>query len=95
MSESFNVLHWLYFGIFLICFQIFVPSNPRGAETLPPGIVVSETDYMLRRLWGDPTEVTSSPFFFAKEGNYFNDNEEIFCIHCLHGHCPILNFYLD
>ncbi|KAK1398422.1 Zinc finger protein with KRAB and SCAN domains 5 like [Heracleum sosnowskyi] len=36
--------------------KIFVPSNPRGAETLPPGIVVPETDYMLRRLWGDPSE---------------------------------------
>ncbi|KAL8116245.1 hypothetical protein AgCh_022666 [Apium graveolens] len=36
--------------------QIFVSSNPRGAEMLPPGIVVPETDYMLRRLWGDPSE---------------------------------------
>ncbi|KAI3696950.1 hypothetical protein L6452_29605 [Arctium lappa] len=36
--------------------QIYVPTNPRGAEPLPPGIVVPETDLFLRRLWGDPGE---------------------------------------
>eukprot|EP00252_Welwitschia_mirabilis_P005765 TRINITY_DN1634_c0_g2_i1.p1 TRINITY_DN1634_c0_g2~~TRINITY_DN1634_c0_g2_i1.p1 ORF type:complete len:397 (-),score=81.99 TRINITY_DN1634_c0_g2_i1:321-1511(-) len=36
--------------------KIFVPTNPRGAETLPPGIVVPETDLLLRRLWGKPSE---------------------------------------
>ncbi|KVI00192.1 hypothetical protein Ccrd_021565 [Cynara cardunculus var. scolymus] len=36
--------------------QIYVPTNPRGAEPLPPGIVVPETDLYLRRLWGDPSE---------------------------------------
>ncbi|EPS63684.1 hypothetical protein M569_11100, partial [Genlisea aurea] len=36
--------------------KIYVPSNPRGAETLPPGIVVSESDFYLRRLWGEPNE---------------------------------------
>ncbi|XP_057782554.1 uncharacterized protein LOC131000574 isoform X1 [Salvia miltiorrhiza] len=36
--------------------KIYVPTNPRGAEALPPGIVVSETDFYLRRLWGDPSE---------------------------------------
>ena len=40
-----------------ICFQIYIPTNPRGAELLPPGIIVSETDLYLRRLWGDPSEV--------------------------------------
>jgi hypothetical protein len=38
--------------------QIWVPSNPRGAERLPPGFVVAESDYYLRRLWGDPKEVS-------------------------------------
>lgn len=49
----------LIFASDLSCvgFQIFVPTNPRGAKTLPPGIIVPETDYMLRRLWGDPSEV--------------------------------------
>lgn len=41
-------------------FQIYVPTNPRGAESLPPGIVVSESDFYLRRLWGDPKEVRES-----------------------------------
>lgn len=31
--------------------------NPKGAERLPPGIVVSESDLHLRRLWGSPSEV--------------------------------------
>uniref|UniRef100_A0A6N2L1X5 Glycosyl transferase 64 domain-containing protein n=1 Tax=Salix viminalis TaxID=40686 RepID=A0A6N2L1X5_SALVM len=31
--------------------NIYVPTNPRGAELLPPGIVVAESDFNLRRLW--------------------------------------------
>lgn len=37
--------------------QIWVPTNPPGAERLPPGIVESESDFYLRRLWGLPSEV--------------------------------------
>ncbi|GAB4825417.1 hypothetical protein Ancab_008290 [Ancistrocladus abbreviatus] len=36
--------------------RIYVPTNPRGAEFLPPGIVVAESDFYLRRLWGNPNE---------------------------------------
>uniref|UniRef100_A0A452XLM7 Uncharacterized protein n=1 Tax=Aegilops tauschii subsp. strangulata TaxID=200361 RepID=A0A452XLM7_AEGTS len=36
--------------------KIYVPTNPRGAERLAPGIVVPDTDFHLRRLWGDPSE---------------------------------------
>ncbi|KMZ60818.1 Lysine ketoglutarate reductase trans-splicing related 1 [Zostera marina] len=36
--------------------KIYVPTNPRGAESLPPGIIASESDLYLRRLWGNPTE---------------------------------------
>ncbi|XP_051116033.1 uncharacterized protein LOC127241160 [Andrographis paniculata] len=36
--------------------KIWVPSNPKGAERLPPGIVASESDLYLRRLWGKPSE---------------------------------------
>ncbi|RWW62237.1 hypothetical protein BHE74_00030648, partial [Ensete ventricosum] len=36
---------------------IYVPTNPRGAERLPPGIIVPESDFYLRRLWGNPDEV--------------------------------------
>ncbi|XP_019438708.1 PREDICTED: uncharacterized protein LOC109344389 [Lupinus angustifolius] len=34
--------------------KIWVPTNPRGAERLPAGIVNSESDFYLRRLWGLP-----------------------------------------
>ncbi|KAF5953343.1 hypothetical protein HYC85_006199 [Camellia sinensis] len=37
--------------------QIWVPSNPRGAEILPPAIVAAESDFYLRRLWGTPSEL--------------------------------------
>lgn len=36
--------------------EIYVPTNPRGAEMLAPGIVEAETDFYLRRLWGKPSE---------------------------------------
>ncbi|XP_038717453.1 uncharacterized protein LOC120010718 isoform X1 [Tripterygium wilfordii] len=36
--------------------KIWVTTNPRGAERLPPGIVESESDFYLRRLWGQPNE---------------------------------------
>ncbi|KAG5385383.1 hypothetical protein IGI04_036853, partial [Brassica rapa subsp. trilocularis] len=36
--------------------KIWVPSNPKGAERLPPGIIASESDLYLRRLWGNPEE---------------------------------------
>ena len=41
----------------LMMMQIWVPTNPRGAERLPPGIVEPESDFNLRRLWGMPNEV--------------------------------------
>uniref|UniRef100_A0ACD5ZUF6 Uncharacterized protein n=1 Tax=Avena sativa TaxID=4498 RepID=A0ACD5ZUF6_AVESA len=37
-----------------------VARKPRGEERLPPGIVVSESDLHLRRLWGSPAEDTAS-----------------------------------
>jgi len=40
-----------------VCMQIWVPTNPRGAERLPPGIVKAESDLFLRRLSGTPSEV--------------------------------------
>ncbi|KAL6136220.1 hypothetical protein ACLB2K_061521 [Fragaria x ananassa] len=36
--------------------KIWVPTNPPGAERLPPGIVESESDFYLRLLWGLPSE---------------------------------------
>ncbi|KAL9241110.1 hypothetical protein vseg_015258 [Gypsophila vaccaria] len=36
--------------------KYLAPTNPRGAERLPPGIIASESDFYLRRLWGEPSE---------------------------------------
>ncbi|WOL04429.1 hypothetical protein Cni_G13150 [Canna indica] len=36
--------------------KIYVPTNPKGAERLPPAIVVPESDFYLHRLWGNPDE---------------------------------------
>ncbi|KAM0940838.1 hypothetical protein DsansV1_C18g0154481 [Dioscorea sansibarensis] len=36
--------------------KIYAPKNPRGAESLPHGIIVAESDFYMRRLWGDPSE---------------------------------------
>ncbi|XVE85174.1 hypothetical protein DITRI_Ditri17bG0070300 [Diplodiscus trichospermus] len=46
--------------------KIWVPSNPRGAERLPPGIVRAESDLYLRRLWGKPSEdLPSTPKYLV------------------------------
>lgn len=37
--------------------QIWIPTNPKGAERLAPGIIESESDLFLHRLWGLPSEV--------------------------------------
>ncbi|KAH0464366.1 hypothetical protein IEQ34_007152 [Dendrobium chrysotoxum] len=36
--------------------KIYVSTNPKGAERLPPEIIVPESDFYLRRLWGNPSE---------------------------------------
>ncbi|CAH9107316.1 unnamed protein product [Cuscuta europaea] len=38
---------------------IWVATNPKGAERLAPGIVVSDSDFYLRRLWGNPLQASS------------------------------------
>lgn len=46
--------------------KIWVPSNPRGAESLPPGIVEPESDFYLHRLWGNPNEdLTRKPKYLV------------------------------
>ncbi|GMH07119.1 hypothetical protein Nepgr_008959 [Nepenthes gracilis] len=75
--------------------KIYVPTNPRGAEMLPPGIVVAETDLYLRRLWGNPSEdlpkkpkylVTFTVGFDQKDNinaalKKFSDNFQIMLFH--------------
>ncbi|KAK8928868.1 hypothetical protein KSP39_PZI017141 [Platanthera zijinensis] len=36
--------------------EIYITSNPKGTERLAPGILVPESDFYLRRLWGNPSE---------------------------------------
>ncbi|XP_078169531.1 uncharacterized protein LOC144563947 [Carex rostrata] len=36
--------------------KIYETTNPKGAERLPPGIVVSESNLYQHRLWGNPDE---------------------------------------
>lgn len=50
-------VHCMIIIVLFISLQIYVPTNPPGAETLPPGIIVPQTDLYLRRLWGVPSEV--------------------------------------
>lgn len=38
--------------------QIWIPTNPRGAERLAPGIIESQSDLYPRRLWGSPDKVS-------------------------------------
>jgi hypothetical protein len=55
-----------YLVLALFYSQIWVPSNPRGAERLPPRIVAAESDLYLRRLWGNPNEVSIlQPLLYA------------------------------
>ncbi|KMT07754.1 hypothetical protein BVRB_6g146760 [Beta vulgaris subsp. vulgaris] len=45
---------------------LFVQSNPKGAERLPPGIVAAQSDLYLRRLWGLPSEdLTKTPKYLV------------------------------
>ncbi|XP_068636659.1 uncharacterized protein [Aristolochia californica] len=58
--------------------RIYVPSNPHGAELLPPGIVVSETDFYLRRLWGEPNEdLTTRPKYLVTFTVGFDQRDNI------------------
>ncbi|XP_025821334.1 uncharacterized protein LOC112897277 isoform X2 [Panicum hallii] len=38
--------------------QVVAPAKPKGAERLPPNVVVRESDLHMRRLWGHPREDT-------------------------------------
>ncbi|EYU36174.1 hypothetical protein MIMGU_mgv1a0248542mg, partial [Erythranthe guttata] len=55
-SSSRNVPDNLTSGTTPLTPKVYVPINPRGAESLPPGIIVPESDLYLRRLWGEPSE---------------------------------------
>lgn len=58
--------------------KIWVPSNPKGAERLPPGIVASESDFYPRRLWGLPNEdLASKPKYLVTFTVGYNQRNNI------------------
>ncbi|XP_031123626.1 uncharacterized protein LOC116026284 [Ipomoea triloba] len=58
--------------------KIWVSSNPRGAERLPPQIIVSESDFFPRRLWGKPSEdLTSTPKYLVTFTVGYNQRNNI------------------
>ncbi|KAK9126036.1 hypothetical protein Scep_014882 [Stephania cephalantha] len=58
--------------------KIYAASNPRGAELLPPDIVVAETDLYFRRLWGEPSEdLKSRPKYLVTFTVGFNQMNNI------------------
>ncbi|KAL9390255.1 hypothetical protein Peur_018860 [Populus x canadensis] len=77
--------------------KIWVPSNPRGAERLPPGFVVAESDYYLRRLWGDPKEdLTSAPRYLVTFTVGYDQRKNIdACVKKFSENFTILLFHYD
>ncbi|XP_044492023.1 uncharacterized protein LOC123215834 [Mangifera indica] len=58
--------------------KIWVSTNPRGAERLPPKIVVAESDFYLHRLWGNPNEdLTSTPKYLVTFTVGYNQKSNI------------------
>ncbi|KAE8665014.1 RNF181-like protein [Hibiscus syriacus] len=77
--------------------KIWVPSNPRGAEKLPPGIVRAESDLYLRRLWGKPNEdLTSTPKYLVTFTVGYNLRKNIdAAVKKFSGNFTILLFHYD
>ncbi|CAN1137387.1 hypothetical protein LINPERPRIM_LOCUS22835 [Linum perenne] len=77
--------------------KIWAPSNPRGAETLPPGIIEAESDFNLRRLWGNPSEdVTKKPKYLVTFTVGYNQRHNIdACVKKFSGNFTILLFHYD
>ncbi|KAK8480585.1 hypothetical protein V6N11_067558 [Hibiscus sabdariffa] len=77
--------------------KIWVPTNPRGAERLPPGIVRAESDLYLRRLWGEPNEdLTSTPKYLVTFTVGYNQRKNIdAAVKKFSGNFTILLFHYD
>ncbi|TKY47691.1 hypothetical protein E2542_SST29751 [Spatholobus suberectus] len=77
--------------------KIWVPSNPRGAERLPPGIVEAESDFYLHRLWGKPSEdLTSKPKYLVTfTVGYGQKNNIDAAVKKFSGNFTVLLFHYD
>ncbi|WZZ67936.1 hypothetical protein YC2023_079306 [Brassica napus] len=82
---------------FVLTFQIWVSSNPRGAERLPPGMIAAESDFYLRRLWGLPHEdLTSQPRYLVTFTVGINQKENIdACVKKFSENFTIVLFHYD
>jgi hypothetical protein len=52
-----STLNMLNFSPYFLLQKVVAPAKPKGAERLPPNVVVRESDLHMRRLWGHPREV--------------------------------------
>lgn len=77
--------------------KIWVPSNPKGAERLPPGIVEAASDFYPRRLWGKPSEdLTTKPSYLVTfTVGYDQRNNIDACVKKFSGNFTILLFHYD
>lgn len=77
--------------------KICEPSNPRGAERLPPLIVANESDFYLRRLWGDPNDdLQSKPRYLVTfTVGYKQKNNIDAAVKKFSGNFTILLFHYD
>ncbi|CAM8972992.1 unnamed protein product [Rhodiola kirilowii] len=77
--------------------KIYVSTNPRGAESLPPGIIESESDFFLRRLWGDPSQdLLKKPKYLVTFTVGLNQKENInLCVKKFSDDFQILLFHYD
>ncbi|XP_031389207.1 uncharacterized protein LOC116201892 isoform X2 [Punica granatum] len=77
--------------------SIWVPTNPRGAERLPPGIVAAESDFYLRRLWGKPSEdLISKPRYLVTFTVGYKQRQNIdAAIRKFSGNFTIMLFHYD
>ncbi|KAL8138060.1 hypothetical protein V2J09_004061 [Rumex salicifolius] len=77
--------------------EIWVKTNPRGAERLPPSFIHSESDFYLRRLWGNPDEdLTHTPKYLVTFTVGFDQRANIdACVKKFSENFTILLFHYD
>ncbi|KAL9307242.1 hypothetical protein AtNW77_Chr1g0027641 [Arabidopsis thaliana] len=77
--------------------KIWEPSNPQGAERLPSGIIASESDLYLRRLWGNPDEdLVKQPRYLATFTVGYNQRHNIdACVSKFSENFTIVLFHYD
>ncbi|CAL5011825.1 unnamed protein product [Urochloa decumbens] len=71
-------------------------AKPKGADMLPPNIVVRESDLHLRRLWGDPREDTpTGKYLLAMTVGYSEKVNVNATVHKFSENFDILLFHYD